>query len=336
MNIGITYDLRDDYIGSSIDPEAVAELDSPETIDGIEAALRGCGHETERIGNIKALVPLLAAGRRWDLVFNIAEGMYGEARESQIPALLDAYRIPCTFSDPAVLALTLRKDLAKLVLRREGIPTPDWMLITDRISPDLENPSVPFPLFVKPVAEGTGKGIGEGSLVNDRESFRTRCLAILESYRQPALAESYLPGREFTVGIIGNGDAARALPALEVKLRDAEAASGYGWNVKHDYLEKVSYSLEEGETGRRCGDLALRAWRALGCRDCGRVDIRLDAFGVPHFLEVNPLAGLHPVDSDLPILWRLSGRSYRELIGEIVEAARSRIGESLHTSRYMH
>src|SRR5688572_27418085 len=157
MLIGLTYDLRQDYLDDGYTAEQTAEFDSHITIDAIESALRGLGHQTDRIGRVTSLVERLARGDRWDLVFNIAEGLHGIGREAQVPALLDAYSIPYTFSDPLVCALSLHKALAKRVVRDLGLPTADFTVI--EAPADSARVTLPFPLFAKPIAEGTSKGV---------------------------------------------------------------------------------------------------------------------------------------------------------------------------------
>ncbi|MBU0479645.1 MAG: D-alanine--D-alanine ligase, partial [Proteobacteria bacterium] len=202
MKIGMTYDMRSDYLAAGFSEDETAEFDRDSTIDAIEDALAIMGHEPVRIGNLTSLVDRLAAGERWDLVFNIAEGLYGFGRESQVPALLDGYRIPYVFSDPLVLALTLHKGMAKHVVRDLGIATPDFAVI--RTIEELNDLALPYPLFAKPVAEGTGKGVNATSRINSPGELATVCADLLATYRQPVLVETFLPGREFTVGIVGN------------------------------------------------------------------------------------------------------------------------------------
>ena len=163
MLIGITYDLREDYAREGYDEEETAEFDRIETIEAIELALRSLGHSTDRIGHARALIHRLGRGDRWDMVFNIAEGMHGFGRQALVPALLDTYEIPYTFSDPLTLSITLHKGMAKHVVRDQGIPTPDFEII--RALADLERVALPFPLFIKPIAEGTSKGICRASKV---------------------------------------------------------------------------------------------------------------------------------------------------------------------------
>ena len=212
MRIGLTYDLRADYLAAGYGEEETAEFDRPDTVDAIEGALRDLGHEPDRIGNAWRLVERLAQGDRWDLVFNFAEGLFGIGREAQVPAILDLYQIPYTFSDPLVMALSLHKGMTKAVVRHAGIPTPDYAVI-ERLE-DLDRVSLSFPVFAKPVAEGTGKGIGPASKIGDPATLRQVCKDLLERYRQPVLVETFLPGREFTVGLVGTGADAEVLGTL--------------------------------------------------------------------------------------------------------------------------
>ncbi len=325
MRIGLTYDLRDDYLKAGYTEEATAEFDRPETIDAIADALAALGHRPERIGTLEALARRLLAGDRWDLVFNIAEGLFGLGRESQVPALLDAWRIPYTFSDPMVLALTLHKGMAKHVVRDRGVATPDFAVVAEER--DLAEICLPFPLFAKPVGEGTGKGICAASRADTEESLRSVCLDLLQRFAQPVLVETYLPGREFTVGITGSGRAAKVLGVMEVMMTREAEAHAYSYHNKEHYEGLVDYQLATAAEAQAVGESALNAWRALGCLDGGRVDIRMDGAGLPHFLEVNPLAGLNPQRSDLAILCRLQGIGYRDLIGRILDSALRRTGE---------
>ena len=323
MRIGITYDLRDDYLAEGYTAEQVAELDKPETIEGIEQALDSLGHATVRIGHIRNLARQLAGGERWDLVFNIAEGMHGFGREAQVPALLDAYDIPYTFSGPMVLALCLHKALTKRVVRDFGIPTPDFFLVA--CEEDIRKVSLEFPVFVKPVAEGTGKGISADSRVSDRRKLGRECGRLLREFSQPVLVEAYMPGREFTAGIIGTGPRARVLGVLEILYTEDAEGEVYSYLNKEKYQGRVRYRLVDDDEARLAGDVALSAWKGLGCRDAGRVDLRSDSVSQPNFLEVNPLAGLHPVHSDLPIVCRHAGISFAELVQMIVESALPRL-----------
>lgn len=323
VKIGITFDLREAYLAEGYSEEDTAEFDHPDTIAAIEKALKDLGYETDRIGHVKDLMQRLLAGDRWDLVFNIAEGLRGYAREAQIPCLLDAYEIPYTFSDPLILALTLHKGMTKHVIRDLGIPTPDFAVVEKE--EDLERIDLPFPLFAKPVAEGTGKGITAGSRVTSRSEMNRACMEILQRFGQPALVEAFLPGREFTVGIRGTGKESAVIAVMEVMFTGHAHDGTYSYETKKNYEERVSYHLVNDSVAEKAGEVALVAWRGLGCRDAGRIDLRADVHGVPNFIEVNPLAGLHPVDSDLPILCGLAGIGYGELIRGIMDSALKRL-----------
>lgn len=324
MRVGLTYDLKQRYLDDGYAPEEVAELDSIETIDAIEFALRSNGFEPERIGNVKDLVFALTSGRSWPLVFNIAEGLHGMCREAQIPALLDAYRIPYVFSDSLTLVVTLHKALAKAVVRQRGVPTADYRLVERE--EDIEGIDLPFPLFIKPVGGGTGMGIDGNSIIHSRQQLYMQVRYLLISHDQPVLVETYLSGREFTVGIVGSAQDARVVGVMEIVVDRSSDNGVYSYTSKQQYLSCASYHPVAPDIARECEDVALRAWRALGCRDGGRVDLRMDDSNSVNFMEVNPLAGLHPVDSDLPILARMAGVTYNELIGMIMASACERIG----------
>ncbi|MFP4470360.1 MAG: hypothetical protein ACLFPE_06735 [Bacteroidales bacterium] len=323
MKIGICYDLRDEYLAEGYTADETAELDSEDTIWGIESALQTLGYSTDRIGHIRKLIKRLEQGDRWDLVFNICEGMHGIGREAQVPALLDAWQIPYTFSDPLVLSLTLHKGLTKSIVRDAGLPTAPFFLI--REAGQIDQCPLPFPLFLKPVGEGSGKGIGGNSTVYDKKAFTDEALRLLQQYRQPVLVEKLLTGREFTVGVLGTGQDAVAAGVMEVLIREDAEEQTYSRFIKENYVGRVEYRLIEGELADQCAELSLKIWNLLGCRDGGRVDLKLDENGVPNFLEVNPLAGLNHRYSDLPILMRLKGLEFTDLIGEILNSAGKRI-----------
>jgi D-alanine-D-alanine ligase len=323
LKIGITYDLREDYLIEGYSEEETAEFDRAETIEAIDQTLKELGYRTDRIGHLKSLTRRLAAGDRWDLVFNIAEGLRGFGREAQIPALLDAYDIPYTFSDPLVLALTLHKGMTKHVIRDMGIPTPDFAIIEKE--DQITGICLSYPLFAKPVAEGTGKGITAASKINTEKELVEVCRMLLTVFKQPVLVESFLPGREFTVGIIGTGKDAIATDTMEVCLKAQAEPDVYSYINKENCEELVEYRLVYDEEAQQVRETALSAWRGLGCRDAGRMDLRSDRSGRPNFMEVNPLAGLHPQHSDLPIIFSLMGRTFHQLIDMIMHSALKRV-----------
>jgi len=245
--------------------------------------------------------------------------MYGFGREAQVPALLDAYNIPYTFSDPLGHVISLHKGMTKHVLRDLGIPTPDFAVVNS--DADIDKVNLPFPLFAKPVAEGTSKGITALSKITNREKLRRTCKYILQTFKQPALIETYLPGREFTVGILGTGKDAKVLGVIEVILKPTAEQNAYSYENKEHYENLVQYALVDDDEARQAREIALKAWHYLDLKDAGRVDLRSDAHGAPHFMEVNSLAGLNPKRSDLPILCNLLGISYHVLISSIIESA---------------
>jgi D-alanine-D-alanine ligase len=324
MLIGLTYDLRSEYLAAGYGEEETAEFDQEDTVAAIEAALAEAGHRTERIGRLHRLVAQLAGGARWDLVFNIAEGLHGIGREAQVPALLDAYEIAYTFSDPLVMSLTLDKAMTKRVIRDAGIPTSDFAVVH---TASAARPAFAPPYFVKPVAEGTGKGINARSIVERPEDLAEACAELIARFRQPALVERFLPGREFTVGIVGTGERAEVLGTIEVHLLETAEARIYSYGNKKEYETRVAYQLVKPGDDPAVAEaeaISLAAWQTLGCRDAGRIDMRCDEAGRAQFLEVNPLAGLHPVHSDLPIICRHVGVAYNDLIARIVASASER------------
>lgn len=331
MLVGLTYDLRDDYKALGYDNEAVAEFDSIETINAIESALQQTGFSTQRIGHIKNLVDRLAHNERWDIVFNIAEGMYGIGREAQIPALLDAYRIPYTFSDPLVLTLTLHKAMTKQIIQHHNIPTPSFALITEMSH--LDHCALPLPVFAKPNAEGTGKGITASSIIHSKKELYETCESLLRIYQQPVLVEEFLPGREFTVGIVGSGRHAKAIGITEIILLKNAEKDVYSYTNKELCESLVEYRHVSDDCAMEACAIALRAWIALGCLDAGRIDIKCDSLGNPQFMEVNPLSGLHPTHSDLPIICSQAGLSYQQLIATIMFHAIHRYELTAHAPK---
>ena len=324
MKIGLTYDLRSWYLERGYTMDETAEFDKEETVVALETELVRLGYETIRIGNIFQLVEKLAAGERWDMVFNIAEGLYGDGRESVVPALLDQYRIPYVFSGPVIMGVSLNKYLTRLVVAAAGVPVCPG-IIANSVEDLSDLSALEFPLFVKPVAEGTGKGITTRSLVRDRESLVTLVRELLTTYNQPVLIEEYLPGREFTVGVTGNGSEAKVTGGMEVICRDNLP---YSVEVKENYESYVKYAVYDELIRNECNSVALGAWSALGAVDAGRVDMKADRHGRMCFIEANPLAGLNPVHSDLPMLSRLNGMTFSTLMEMIMDSAKKRYGLS--------
>jgi len=340
VRIGLTYNLKP----AGAEGDQFEEFDSVETIEALESAIRAVGHEPIRLGWGLEMLETLQR-ERVDGVFNIAEGVGGRGRESQVPAVLEMLAIPCTGSDALAIALTLDKALAKVVAKSSGIATAPWLVYdlpslnsTDksvcatRILPDTQMPlqakanvaqtllSVPgqdavFPMFAKPAAEGSSMGITDRSLCRDQQEL-DKAIERLSKYG-PVLVEEFLPGDEFTVGIIGG----EALGVMQVLPRGDDKDFIYSLEVKRDYLNRVDYRLVDAPD---VAAVALDVWRAFGLRDVARIDVRRDRNGVANFVEVNPLPGVHPINSDLVILARLAGLAHQDLIARIVDAAINR------------
>ncbi len=316
MKIGLTFDLRSWYLDRGYSMEDTAEFDKQDTVDAIDNALKKMGFETEPIGNCFQLIDALSAGKRWDLVFNIAEGLYGDGRESVVPAILDQYKIPYVFSGPVIMGISLNKHLTRLIVSAAGVAVSPGMLISEL--KDIERCNLIYPLFIKPVSEGTGKGITEKSLVHSESELREMVEYLLTRFDQPALVEEYLPGREFTVGVVGSGDDAKAIGGMEIVCKDNLP---YSVEYKENYQVFCKYTPLPPEYSDECKSVALNVWKALGGVDAGRVDVKADRNGRICFMEVNPLAGLHPVHSDLPILSNMTGINYQALIEMIMQSA---------------
>ena len=333
VRIGFTYDLRSQYRALGYSDEVTAEMDHEETIAAITEAIAACGHDVVQIGHARHLIDKLAAGDRFDLVFNICEGLSGISREAQVPAILDAFAIPYTFSDPLTMCVCLHKGLTKSLLRDAGIPTTDfWSVET---LDDLRRVHTTYPAFAKPMAEGTGKGISSDSKVADATQLSKLCSRLLSDFSQPVLVEPYLPGREFTVSILGRAARAEALGTLEIALRPGAEPDAYGYANKERCEELVDYIYRDDSDPQvaQAERTALAAWRVLGCCDAGRVDLRCDADGVPHVLEINPLPGLHPSHSDLPMTCSALGITYQSLIARIIDNACERAASQSQNSQ---
>lgn len=332
MRIGITYDLRSEYVAAGMSLDAAAEFDRDDTIGYLERTIIANGHEPIRIGSARSLIAQLAQGADWDLVLNIAEGIEGIGREAQVPAILDVYGIPYTFSDPLVMSLTLHKGVTKRLLEQASLPTAKFAVINQL--EDLEGLSLPYPLFAKPIAEGTSKGVTSLSKVETPEALHAVCKQLLHEHRQSVLLETYLSGREFTTGLLGTGPDARVLGTVEIKLRAESEQIGYTYKNKENCEELVIYDIVDPTTDPLVAEvekLSLATWLSLSCRDAGRVDIRCDDAGRPVILEVNPLAGLHPEHSDLPMIATKVGMTYDQLIGEIIKSATPRAIAAKHS-----
>jgi len=308
-------------------PDRWAELDSERTVKAIAEALEQAGHDVTFLEGDISLCQRLKSGR-FDIAFNICEGHQGDARESHVPAILEMLGVPYTGSKVLCLALTLDKPMTKRVLSFHGLPTPRFQVFDD---PEAAlDPTLSYPLFVKPAAEGTGKGITGDSVVRNDAELRRQLRWLIETYEQPVLVEQYVEGREITVGILGNSNL-RALPPLEIDLSTCppEERGIYTSRIKADLPTLPRYlcpaSLSKAQV-RKLSRLAVAAFRALGCLDVARVDFKLDAHDRerPYILEVNPLPGLSPGISDLVFEAEAEGMTHAQLINAILDAALER------------
>ena len=266
--------------------------------------------------------------------FNIAEGVEGRNREAQVPALCELLGVPYTGSDSATLAIALDKALCKKVLMQHDILTPKFQVMEtgrERLSSDLT-----FPLIVKPNAEGSSKGIGTTNVVDNEEELRTAVASVLDRYRQPAIIEEYISGREFTVGLLGN-KRPRVLPPMEIKFKDPDLERPvYDFVVKQEWEKHVFYQcpakLTEAEL-KSVEKIARATFWALDCRDVARVDLRMDNDGKLYVLEVNPLPGLTPDYSDLVLISKAVGMDYDQLMAEVMIGGLRRLREKRREAR---
>lgn len=327
--IGVMYNLKGESPEEGEPPDSGAELDSESTVLAIANSLTAYGHSVELIeGNETAYLRLLK--RDVDVVFNICEGLRGESRESHIPAILEMLGIPYTGSGVLTLAITLDKPLTKKILSFHNIPNAKFQVISSEDEIDVN--SLEFPLFVKPAHEGSSIGISSDSLCNDNVELFSQVRRLLNTYKQPVLVEEFLPGREFTVAIIGN-ERPYIFPPMEINYSNVPEHHGniYSRQFKEQWFEDKYYTCPAPvslEIEKQIKDTALKTFRVLGCRDLARIDMRLDRNGIPNVIEVNPLPGLAPDYSDYPRIAQKMGWSYEELINAILACALKRYGLS--------
>jgi D-alanine-D-alanine ligase len=345
LRVVLLYNLKKNAPHVAGEPaDAAAELDSEETAQALQEALEAGGHHVTPLEGDLNLYPTLQGMRQdIDIAFNICEGHRGDSRESQVPAILEMLGIPYTAGKILAQALSLDKAMAKRIWMSYGLPTAAFQLFERGDEP--LHPSLSFPLFVKPVREGTAKGIDVNSIVNDEQQLRARVKWAIATYHQPALVETYLPGREFTVGLLGNllapGEKPLSrwydergfhlFPVLEIDtspLADSEG-SVYTNRIKSDRPLDINYICPakiEADLEQELKHLAVQAFLAINAVDVSRVDLRLDAQGRPHLLEINTLPGMNPTISDLCIMARAEGMPYTQLVNDILELAARRYG----------
>jgi D-alanine-D-alanine ligase len=325
LRVGITYNLK--KAAASDAPDDEAEYDEYSTILAIKSALKKGGYRAELLEATPELPQKLAKSRP-DIVFNIAEGRKGRGREAQVPALLNFFQIPFTGSDETTLCIALDKALTKRILASYRIRTPRWAVA--RHGAPVSSVRVPFPAIVKPNAEGSSKGIFGVSIVKDREELRKLLEENMERYGQDMLVEKYIGGREFTVGVLGNGKDTRVFPPMEIVYTNQKNPYNiYSFEVKKEYKTYVKYECPANVTAALRSEIeetARKIYEILECRDAARIDFRLSEDGLLYFIEINPLPGLAPGYSDYPMLAAFSGMDYDALIQNVLAAAVKRCG----------
>ena len=327
--VGLIYDLKTQYVFKEGDPsDANAEFDHPDTIGVLADAFESFGYRAIRIGNVWDLIERFRIDTTLgvDIVFNIAEGIGGRNRESQVPTLLEMMRVPYVGSDGLTLGLTLDKAMAKKVLISEGVPTPRSF---EMASPcRLNGHRFKFPLIVKPSHEGSSKGLSERSVVKNPKDLLAQAEWVNRTYDQPALVEEFIEGTEFTVAILGEGESARALPVVQIQI-DGKLNLGrlfYSFSSIVAGAEYICPAPISKVQARTLQAVALSAYRACGCRDFGRVDLRVDRRGKPYVLEINPLPSLSTEDV-FAVIAKVQGISYARMLCTLLEEgiARERV-----------
>ncbi|MDD3374268.1 MAG: ATP-grasp domain-containing protein [Candidatus Omnitrophica bacterium] len=324
MIIGLTYDAKEDCPvrqGQPIDFNA--ELDPPDTINGIIAALESGGHKVKKIGNFRNLLSQIDC-LCVDIVFNISEGLVGRNRESQIPMLLELYDIPYIGSDALTLGITLDKMVSKKCFVADNIPTARSLIA--RSVEDLKDlGGLQFPLMVKPCYEGTSKGITSLSRVENSESLETQVRFVTNQYHQPAIVEEFIKGRECTVVVLGN-DEPIPMPIVQYQIDDQLDGDAF-YTSEHVRKESVNYICPaqiSPELTSRLQELAVKVYKSVGCRDFGRVDFRIDENDNPYVLEINPLPCLARKDT-FSFVAKEIGKSFEEMILWVLDEGLKRL-----------
>lgn len=323
--ISIVYNLKK---GIKTDVEDLeAEYDNITTVKAIEKVFKKYGYKVSLVEEDNNIAENLKKANP-DLVFNIAEGTKGRSREGQIPALCDILGIAYSGSDAATLCIALDKSLTKRIVSTYHIKTPKSTIISN--GKPMSTKGLDFPLILKPDAEGSSKGISDVSIVKNKEELKKLSYENLGKYSQDLLAEEYIAGREFTVGIVGNGKDTYVFTPMEIIFRKPtqENFCVYSFNVKKDYKKFIDYkcpSTISADIQKKMKADALKIFQVLGCKDFARVDFRTDKDGTPYFIEVNPLPGLAPSYSDFPMLADFCGVDYEHIVMKVLNSALRRL-----------
>lgn len=327
----MTYDLKEDvekalYSSSYLD-DALEEYDAPQTVDAIAAIIESSGHSVIKLGGGKNFLNNILR-HNVDFVFNIAEGIGNyKSREAQVPSVLEMLGIPYSGSDPQCLSICLDKPLTKKLVATAGIYTPRWEVIADATQlMNINWTDFPFPVFVKPAYEGSSKGIRANSIAKTATQLAETAVFLLEHYQQPVVVEEFIAGEDITVGIVGNSPA-EVLGIMRIAPKSSSHHFVYSLEMKRNWERLLEYECPANlapEIAQHLTATSFKVFKLLGCRDFARLDFRLDRKGNPYFLEINPLPGLNPKSSDLPIMAIKSGWTYPKLILEILNSALKR------------
>lgn len=323
VKVALLYNLaEEESLGSDDPPDSQAELDSEQTVFAIRESLLAAGHQVQLVaGKLPELLQL--SHDPVDIAFNICEGRRGRNREAHVPAVLEMLDIPVTGSDVLTLAVSLDKPTTKILLLHHQVPTPRFQVFFSAL--DVLDECLQFPLMVKPAHEGSSMGISSDSRVTTESELRERVAYVTTHYHQPALVEEFISGREFTVGVLGT-DELQTLPVMEISFEHVppEVNGIYSYQYKREWTDRRNFLCPaplDDFTARLLQETAKQAYRAVGCRDLGRVDFRLSADGVPYVIEINPLPGLAPGYSDFPVAAEAAGMAYSDLINLILDNA---------------
>ncbi|MBI2405216.1 D-alanine--D-alanine ligase [Candidatus Gottesmanbacteria bacterium] len=355
MRIAFIFNVRHMKQGLGKKAQEEAEFDEPATIAAIHNAIVANGYEVTDIeADEDAYDKLKTLRENIDLVFNIAEGNQGEMREAQMPAILEFLGIPYTHSGALAQAISLDKSLTKKVWQYHGLPTPKFVEIGFRERPYVEG--LEFPVIVKPNSEGSSKGIFNDNIIEEPSLLLEKIHQTRKSYGNGVLVEEFLPGREFTVTVMGNPSASfgntqdkgsgqvpssqpYVLPIVEQNFdvfpKNLRKFSSYEakWFFEDTLPDaRIAYHCPaklDGKLQKLIEQLCIQAFVVLRCRDVARIDLRLDANGRPHLLEINTLPGMMPgldVVSYFPVAARAAGIDFTQMVGRVIAHARERLG----------
>lgn len=342
MNVAFTYNVKHNHPSVDLKQQVDLEFDSPKVINEIVKTITDLGHKVYKVeADENAYVKLqklknLPAGRQVDLVFNIAEGKEGDARESQIPLFCEVLQIPYTHSSPSTHAITLDKQFTKWVLQgAKAVRIPESQTISNKNYKIDE--SLKFPLIVKPNKEGSSKGILDKNVVHNTEDLTNRIQEISEDFTKEIIIEEYIEGREFTISVLGDGDDVQVLPIIEQtfdflpkgmsRIASLELKYLYEWDKKKIQDICVCPAKISNELEKEIVETSKQICKVLDVRDASRIDYRLSESGELYFLEINTLPGLNPdpeAASYYVISARVGGLSFKELLGKILGFASRR------------